>query len=310
LFNFTIRYLFRNPNLPEAEVTLKSGRKIHFTGFWYGFQPNDDEFWSSLLDTYCPVGDLRVLGPFWEKKHTYYLKNIARKKGLWDFYITGENTDYPYMLARKFIGFKTPKKDSDARFPYWMWNLPWFEKIDQSNVERYGEPLSIDSLGKSINKRFGVISPERFKELDLRAVLVTSYFNSQRKTLFDLTRETLGCDLFGRGIREFEGPKKDLIKKYYTNLCPENSIGEGYITEKIPEAFQAGCIPITYCHPDDLARDFNPNAVVNMFGLSDKSMREKLERLKHDYEYFNALRSEPLLRYTPTIASLISIVKS
>jgi hypothetical protein len=310
VFSFSIRYLFKKPNIPEAEVTLRDGRKIHFTAFWDGFQPGDDEFWSRALDTHCPEGDLRVLGPFWSKRHRYYLKGLAQKKGLWDFYITGENKEYPRTLARKFIGFKVPKTEHDARFPYWMWHLPWFDNRDLSDAARYGEPLSIVSLGQSINDRFGVISETAFRETNLRAVLVASYMRDHRKMMYEHCAATLGCDLFGRGIREFEGPKKDLIKTYYINLCPENSVGEGYITEKVPEAFQAGCIPITYCHPDDLARDFNPNAVVNMYGLSAREMRDQFLRLKTDYAYFNALRSEPLLQDIPTLEGLISVLKS
>lgn len=38
--------------------------------------------------------------------------------------------------------------------------------------------------------------------------------------------------------------KIEMIKQYVYNLCPENSIRSGYITEKIVESCLAGCVPI------------------------------------------------------------------
>ena len=38
--------------------------------------------------------------------------------------------------------------------------------------------------------------------------------------------------------------KFKFLANYRFNLCPENSLGEGYITEKIFDSIRSGCIPI------------------------------------------------------------------
>lgn len=42
----------------------------------------------------------------------------------------------------------------------------------------------------------------------------------------------------------FKDDKKEYLKQFYFNICPENSNSYGYVTEKIFEAIASGCIPI------------------------------------------------------------------
>jgi hypothetical protein len=42
----------------------------------------------------------------------------------------------------------------------------------------------------------------------------------------------------------YKDNKTEFLTQYQFNLCPENSNYEGYVTEKIFEAIQGGCIPI------------------------------------------------------------------
>ena len=81
-----------------------------------------------------------------------------------------------------------------------------------------------------------------------------------------------------KNIYQLPHRKKELLSQYQINLCPENFIGQGYITEKIPEAFLSGCIPVTYCDPNDLKLDFNHKAVVNLYGLIRLSNKKKIKR--------------------------------
>lgn len=46
--------------------------------------------------------------------------------------------------------------------------------------------------------------------------------------------------------QKFGDNKKEYLKNYRFNLCPENSNYPGYVTEKIFEAISSGCVPI-YC---------------------------------------------------------------
>ena len=78
--------------------------------------------------------------------------------------------------------------------------------------------------------------------------------------------------------------KSDILQQYAFNLCPENGLYPGYATEKIPEAFAAGCLPIAYVD-ESVCVDFNPKAFVNLQPMIDNqvvkvlSAKESLERL-------------------------------
>ena len=46
-------------------------------------------------------------------------------------------------------------------------------------------------------------------------------------------------------------------------MCPENGLYPGYYTEKIPEAFYSGCLPITWAD-ENIVADFNSRAFLNL----------------------------------------------
>lgn len=159
-----------------------------------------------------------------------------------------------------------------------------------------------------ITEHFDEVSRESFTAYPPHAVLLTSHLKRHRLRLFLQCKFSLGCDLYGRKFRPTTRTKKDLLSDYRVNLCPENSVAQGYLTEKIPEAFLSSCIPITYCNPSDLARDFNPKAEVNLYGFSGREARQRLKEIASDYEIFSALRTEPLLLAPPRIEPLLELL--
>jgi Glycosyltransferase family 10 (fucosyltransferase) C-term len=88
-----------------------------------------------------------------------------------------------------------------------------------------------------------------------------------------------------------------LYRQYRFCLVMENSIAPGYITEKILNAFLAGCIPIYY-GPDDVFEVFNRNAFV-FYNVSNPS--PALDRIRHLEEnetaYLQVSREEPILAH-------------
>lgn len=64
---------------------------------------------------------------------------------------------------------------------------------------------------------------------------------------------------------KFRGAKLKLLEDYMLCICFENGQGNGYVTEKITDAFMAGCIPI-YWGDQGVVRDFNPKAFINANG--------------------------------------------
>ncbi len=223
-------------------------------------------------------------------------------------FFTAENVAPRWNLARYQIGFHP---DIDhlryLRFPNWMLHLDWQELPSQPQHNRFGERMDIGRLMRPIADSHDT------SERDNRVVMFTSHLRQPRGSLFRAADDVLGCSGYGKAFNSDtrrHGGKLELSQKYAYALCPENSIGPGYVTEKIAEAFYAGCIPITWCRPVDLELDFNPHAVVNLYGLDEQGQRAVLTRLRDDADYRASLRSEPLLINRPSLQPIFSFLQS
>lgn len=96
--------------------------------------------------------------------------------------------------------------------------------------------------------------------------------------------------------------KNAWLKNYKFNLCFENSSQKGYVTEKIIQAFAAGCVPI-YWGDGSLCDEkyakfrpvFNPKAFINVHNFdSIESAIKEIERIDNDDSAFEAMRKEPI----------------
>ena len=105
-------------------------------------------------------------------------------------------------------------------------------------------------------------------------------------------------DRFG----DFSTSKREWNKNYKFNLCFENSSQKGYVTEKIIQAFAAGCVPI-YWGDGSLCDEkyakfrpvFNPKAFINVHNFdSIESAIKEIERIDNDDSAFEAMRKEPI----------------
>ena len=83
-----------------------------------------------------------------------------------------------------------------------------------------------------------------------------------------------------------------IFSEYKFVICCENSVNDDYITEKLPEAFCGGTIPIYYGAPN-VANYFNTKAFIeyNSLNKSLNKMIDKIIQLDNDEsEYFNYIR--------------------
>lgn len=264
---------------------------------------------------------ISVLGPY---HHKLKCRKFLTKIFGWphdkaDFFLTGEHAEPRFDLAKKQIGFwLSLKNNKDVyRWPAWMDHLDWSDvsskllEIEGKGYEAtwyYGMRISINKLMKPILSSY---SYDDIKNRKNRSVLISSHFKKPRDRFFKITDAIIGCDGFGKAFnkQDYGLPKMNILEKYNFNLCPENLISEGYITEKIPHAFHAGCIPISWCDPDTLKEDFNPEAVINLFGLDDKQCKEVLNELIENEKVFKKYLSVPLLLKKPQIEPLINFLK-
>lgn len=138
-----------------------------------------------------------------------------------------------------------------ARLPYW-WNYLDWPQFPRPNAsyQRYGRLYSLEKLLAPIPKSRG--------RLD-KACWIGSYINEPRRSLLRHAESTFGLDVFGAVGAPVSGPKVEVLEKYRFAVGAENSLGIGYDSEKIPEAWDAGCIPVSsFIQP---LSDFNPLAL-------------------------------------------------
>ncbi len=164
-----------------------------------------------------------------------------------NFFFTGENVHYKTFkkyknnainIADASIGFDYLQATNYTRFPLWLMYLfppdATFETVEKI-INQYN--FSDNAINRPI--RFAMIASH-----DKRA--------GKRKKIIRFIEKNIGSvECAGKLLnntdvlkRIFNDQKIDYLQNVCFNICPENSNNNGYVTEKIFEAIQAGCIPI------------------------------------------------------------------
>lgn len=129
-----------------------------------------------------------------------------------------------------------------------------------------------------------------------------------RGEFFEQLSEYKKVDSGGRWKNNIGGAfienKNAWLQNYKFNLCFENISYNGRISEKLIQAFAAGCVPI-YWGDESLCDEkyakfrpiFNPKAFINVHNFdSIESAIKEIERIDNDDSAFEAMRKEPIFR--------------
>lgn len=148
--------------------------------------------------------------------------------------------------------FPTSVDPGGARFPYWWNYLDWptFSR-PLADYRRYGRLYSMENLMEPVPLPDGRL---------VRACFIGSGEQTEpRRGILRWVDNEIGLDVFGGAGKAFSGPKLPLMSKYKYAVAAENSFGLGYDSEKLPEAWDAGCVPVgAFQQPFS---DFNPLAI-------------------------------------------------
>lgn len=191
----------------------------------------------------------------------------------WDFFLSYELDDYY------------------SRNQY----LPlWFLRLDPNLEEAMRiqnsltQPRDIGSL--STETMAAVVShPERIRQF---------YLN-------EFSRE-LDMDVFGKMGRTLEN-KKNTLEKYNFNVCFENDLYPGYVTEKPVEAYLSGCIPVW--RGIDAGEFLNKEAIIDVTNLSLAQSITLIRKISNDPKKMMYMKSQPLLRKNIDISEILSAMQ-
>jgi len=203
-------------------------------------------------------------------------------------FITGENLQHPGWTGIADLLRRTslPRLTSwpaeidpiGQRFPYWFSHVDWPELRDCGKREyrRYGQLLDLEVLCQPLK-------PQGLRSNSVGVMVGHTKFPRDQI----LSKISEGYQIVLPSKEERMQPKKEFLQKYKYAFAGENSLGFGYCTEKVPEAWQAGCFPIGV-FPTPFS-DWNPSVV----GLHTHEI-EALEK--------------PLLNELPTLTPVISYI--
>ena len=221
-------------------------------------------------------------------------------------YHTTENSRYE--PADFTIGFNLGINDErHFRMPLWWASIDWSRHgVCNIPTPRIRNLINIETLMRPL----GEVVLQRPR----RAAFFTTHMLEPRHTLFSELSAAIEIDGYGPYFDERIQDhnisnifKDDILQNYMFNLCPENTMYPGYYTEKVPEAFAAGCIPITWAD-QNIAREFKPGSFIN---LADFAATGYQDGFKQELRAENVARlvSTPLLDKPPDFTGLLRFVE-
>ena len=286
----------------------KLGIKIR----WVSPIQADLVIYGSFCDANAPR--LRWLPRFSRQKAAIFFeaieKQISRRKiPPLTLFHTSENLRHDHIKADFAISSDLNiLSENHFRFPYWMEMMDWsHEGIVGNGNPRYGQLLNLERLQAPLGSSF--------LKRESKAVLMSSHLREPRATCLATLQKIIPVDgmgpYFDKSIKDHHSSsflKKDVLAKYAFNLCPENGSHPGYVTEKIPEAFAAGCLPITYVD-ETVSEDFNPRSFINLAPMA-KNNFNGLEQILGSKALLQGYADEPLILKSPSIQGFEKFIEN
>lgn len=190
-------------------------------------------------------------------------------KGSVRIFYTGENTD---PLTWK-VGGKTVEWDYAFSF-----SRAWFAGQNHYRLPNF--VVSPNHVGHSIEE---LLEPRTY---DVRNKFCCFIHRNSVKYRENFVKHLMAykrVDCPGASMQNMNRiiPRKDktkFMRDYKFAVCFENSRGDGYVTEKIVDAYLAGCVPIYWGDPR-VVEDFNPESFINAHDF--KTLIELAHHVRH-----------------------------
>ena len=114
-------------------------------------------------------------------------------------------------------------------------------------------------------------------------------------------------DVFGRVTGIPIRDKYEVFRDYQFALCFESDAYPGYVTEKLFDAWGAGCIPLWWGL--DRGSHLNPEAFVNLATVGGfDHFQNRVEQLRNNHDARQYVSSMPLLLRRPSLAKVRSLM--
>jgi hypothetical protein len=194
------------------------------------------------------------------------------------------------------------------RLPLWWSRLAWdgFEqKPRKPNAHNHGYEQLLDIKSLTQPRKLDMRIKNKF------CAMIAGNPEGLRVNLFNSISQYKPVDgyglMFGNSLRK---SKFSILPEYKFCLCPENSIYDGYVTEKLIDAYAGLTVPL-YSGDISVNDDFNRTAFINYQDF------KRTEIFLHDISWFDtdfglykAMYEQPLLNQAPSLDKAIQFVRS
>jgi len=253
--------------------------KINFSDFWIGFDPRDNYFTKILNQSYeLEISDEPefLIYSVFGKRH---LKFNSTK-----IFFTGENIIPDFNYCDYAIGFHHIKFEKRyLRYPLYL--------------------LSENSYNLAITKHLSIKNDEVLNR-NFCNFIYSNKSATLRNEFFEKLNRYKRVDSGGKINNNIGYKVRDKLrfqKDYKFSIAFENSIGSGYTTEKILDAFAAGTIPIYWGNPS-ISLDFNPKSYINVHDYNNiEDVVLKVIELDNNPQMYIEYLKEPILKDTSPI---------
>ena len=255
----------------------KNTLRIDFVSFWPNFKKKDNYFYHLLNLKYKVIIDNKnpqIVFHSYDYSGSEEHKNFDKSKTLKIFF-SGENVDPDLNESNFSFTFRSTNKNGNYRLPLWVLHINWFDIKYKKNRD-IGYHIDLKSLLSKkniINNEFCsfITSNPQGRRVDFFQKL-----NDIKKVdSGGRIQNNLNFQIKGRGDQHW---KYNFLKKYKFNIAFENTIGMGYVSEKIIQPMSVGSIPI-YWGDNQVKKDFNKDSFifVNDFDNEDKLLDKIIE---------------------------------
>jgi len=299
--------------------------RVNFTGFWPSFNPEENLF-RYILERELKIivkvvgpgekSDLEITSVFhlnstlnrgakylfskidrgaereYEELTRYGILSRANSSGKKRVWYTGENFRTPFGHADGYLGFDpTDEIENVVYFPHWMFRL--FSEMGKSSREF---DWNIENLMSN--------RPSEIR--DMNACIFSSSVVPRRIQIIRVFQEFVTVESFGKAFGNRVQSKADVSSNFGLQICPENSLYPGYVTEKVFEAWMCGNVPVW--EGLDPHSYLNPRAMLDITGLNVSELRNLLRNI--DEETLLEMRSQAILRRIPELEPVVKLFAS
>ena len=297
-------------------------KTIRFVNFWPGFIPNDNVFIplfnyvlgeknysiiqnrdvkvdlevGSLYGPKFPLGILNRLVPEDWAKNQKPFKPLLPVNAKSSLLFSSEQYQEPHYEWEFHLGYKFIENiDTEAYFPLWYLETDLFGEYSSEKVPQL--------------QKIEVLLQPRTVNLDRKSHFACSFIGNKqaiRLRAINALSQLDKVDVFGRSVNNYVEDKIKVAKEYFFQICFENTVFPGNVTEKVLQAYVSENIPLWM----GLAtNDLNQEAFINLLDFKNLvEFQNYVKDLFYDKEAIRNIIQQPFLNSRPEVDNIVRVL--